>query len=80
MAYSSDLTDEQWDLLEPVFNAPGKRGPKHATDLRSVVDAMPYISPTLAASGGTCRSPTGRGRGCGRSSAAGPATGPGRVR
>jgi transposase len=26
MAYPSDLTDEQWALLEPVFNAPGKRG------------------------------------------------------
>ena len=33
MVYSSDLTDEQWALLEPVFNAPGKRGPKHASDL-----------------------------------------------
>ena len=46
MSYSSDLTDEQWTLLEPVFNAPGKRGPKHAVDLRSVVDAMLYISHT----------------------------------
>jgi hypothetical protein len=27
MSYASDLTDEQWALLEPVFNAPGKRGP-----------------------------------------------------
>jgi hypothetical protein len=34
MSYASDLTDEQWALLEPVFNAPGKRGPKHAPDLR----------------------------------------------
>lgn len=46
MSYSTDLTDEQWALLEPVFNAPGKRGPKHAPDLRSVVDAMLYISHT----------------------------------
>ena len=23
MSYSSDLTDDQWALLEPVFNAPG---------------------------------------------------------
>ncbi len=35
--YPSDLTDEQWELLDPVFNAPGKRGRKHADDLRSVV-------------------------------------------
>ena len=46
MPYSSDLTEEQWALLEPVFNTPGKRGPKHGADLRSVVDAMLYISHT----------------------------------
>lgn len=40
------MTDDQWALLEPVFNAPGKRGPKHAPDLRAVVDAMLYISHT----------------------------------
>jgi putative transposase len=43
MVYPSDLADDQWDLLEPVFNAPGKRGRKHADDLRTVVDAMLYI-------------------------------------
>jgi hypothetical protein len=26
--------------VDPVFNAPGKGGRKHADDLRSVVDAM----------------------------------------
>ena len=46
MSYSSDLTDERWALLEPVFNAPGKRGPRHAPDLRRVVDAMLYVSHT----------------------------------
>jgi putative transposase len=46
MSYSSDLTDEQWTLLGPVFNAPDKRGPKHAADLRRVVDAMLYVSHT----------------------------------
>jgi transposase len=46
MSYTSDLTDEQWALLEPVFNAPGKHGPKHAADLRSAVDAKLYISHT----------------------------------
>ena len=46
MSYSSDLTDQQWALLEPVFNAPGKRGPKLAADRRGVVDAMLYVSPT----------------------------------
>jgi hypothetical protein len=46
MSYPSDLTDDEWDPLEPVFNAPGKRGRKHADDLRSVVDAMLYIAQT----------------------------------
>jgi putative transposase len=46
MSYSSALTDDQWVLLEPVFNAPGKRGPKHGPDLRRVVDAMLYVSHT----------------------------------
>ena len=35
MSYTSDLTDEQWALLEPVFNTPGKRGPRHAAGARS---------------------------------------------
>jgi putative transposase len=46
MGYPSDLTDQQWALLEPVFNAPGKRGRRHAGDLRTVVDAMLYIAHT----------------------------------
>jgi putative transposase len=46
VSYPSDLTDDQWELLEPVFNAPGKRGRKHANDLRTVVDAMLYIAQT----------------------------------
>lgn len=46
MPYPSDLTDQQWDLLDPVFNAPDKRGRKHADDLRCVVDAMLYVAQT----------------------------------
>ncbi|MCU1615128.1 MAG: family transposase [Frankiales bacterium] len=46
MGYASDLTDEQRAVLDPVFNAPGKRGPKHAPDLRRVVDAMLHMSHT----------------------------------
>ena len=46
MGYASDLTDEQWALLDPVFNAPGKREPKHPPDLRRVVDAMLHTSRT----------------------------------
>lgn len=32
MSYPSDLIDDQWELLEPVFNAAGKRGRKHADE------------------------------------------------
>ena len=46
MAYSSDLTDSQWNLLEPLLLDPSKRGPKHGKDLRHVVNAMLYISNT----------------------------------
>jgi hypothetical protein len=46
MGYASDLTDDQCALPEPLFNAPGKRGPKHAPDLRRVVDATLHISHT----------------------------------
>jgi putative transposase len=46
MSYPSDVTNEQWALLEPVFNPPSKRGPKHGAGLRRVVNAMLYISHT----------------------------------
>ena len=46
VAYSSDLTDAQWNLLEPLLVTSSKRGTKHGDDLRHVVDAMLYISHT----------------------------------
>ena len=46
VAYSSDLTDVQWKVLEPLLLDTSKRGPKHGDDLRHVVDAMLYISHT----------------------------------
>ena len=46
MAYPSDLTDEQWELLEPLTCAGPASGPKHGTDLRLVVDAMMYVTQT----------------------------------
>jgi len=46
VAHSSDLTDSQWNLLEPLVVVSSKRGPKHGDDLRHVVDAMLYISHT----------------------------------
>ena len=46
VAYSSDLSDAQWNLLEPLLVTSSKRGPKHGNDLRHIVDAMLYISHT----------------------------------
>ena len=46
VAYSSDLTDAQWCVLEPLLLVSSKRGPKHGDDIRHVVDAMLYISHT----------------------------------
>jgi putative transposase len=46
VAYPSDLTDEQWLLLEAVLNRPGKRGRRHGPDLRLVVDGMLYVART----------------------------------
>lgn len=46
MAYPSHLTDDQWDLLEPLFNAPDNRRRRHGDDLRTAMDAMLYVVQT----------------------------------
>ena len=46
MAYASDLSNEQWDLLEPLLVTPGERGPRFGADLRRVVDGMLHIAHT----------------------------------
>lgn len=46
MLYPCDLTDDQWELLQAVFDAPGKRGRKGSDGLRTVVDAMLYVART----------------------------------
>ena len=45
-AYSTDLTDEQWGLIEDFMPAPKKRGRKREVDLREVVNAILYLSRT----------------------------------
>lgn len=44
MAYPSDLTDEQWMVMRPVFSPPSKAGRKHGEGLRTVVDGVLYIA------------------------------------
>jgi putative transposase len=42
-AYSTDLTDEQWTLLEPLLPAAKPGGRPRSVDLREVVNAMLYL-------------------------------------
>ena len=44
--YPSDLSDEQWAILEPLLPAPVKAGAPRKTDLREVVDAILYVLST----------------------------------
>jgi putative transposase len=38
--YPSDLTDEEWGLLEPLLPAPKKRGRPRLHSAREVLDAV----------------------------------------
>jgi putative transposase len=41
-AYSTDLTDEQWAVLEPLLPRPRRRGRPRAVDLREVLNTLFY--------------------------------------
>jgi putative transposase len=41
--YSSDLSDAQWALLQPLLPPPVPAGKPRTTDLREVVDAIFYV-------------------------------------
>lgn len=45
-SYPSDLTDEQWRLIEPLIPKPGFGGRPRVVDMRRVVDAVLYLSRT----------------------------------
>ncbi len=45
-AYSTDLSDTQWELIEPFMPLPKKRGKKRTVDLREVMNGILYISRT----------------------------------
>ena len=42
-AYPSDLTDEQWEVVEPALGRNGKWGRPRTVDLREVVNALLYL-------------------------------------
>ena len=44
--YPSDLTDEQWRLIEPSLPAPKPGGRPRSVDLREVMNAVLYLSRT----------------------------------
>jgi transposase len=46
LRYASDLTDEEWALIEPLLPAAFQRGRPRATALRAVVEAIFYIATT----------------------------------
>jgi putative transposase len=42
--YTSDLTDEQWHLIEPLIPPQRSGGDKRTTDMREVVNAILYLN------------------------------------
>ncbi len=46
MPYPSDLTDEQWRLIEPSIPSPKSGGRPRSVDLREVINAVLYLSRT----------------------------------
>lgn len=42
-SYPTDLTDEQWNLLEPMLPPARRRGRKRTVDFREVINAMLYL-------------------------------------
>jgi putative transposase len=44
--YPSDLTDEQWQILEPLLGKAPTRGRPRTVNLRDVIDAIFYITKT----------------------------------
>lgn len=45
-AYSSDLTDEQWELIEVLIPKPKAGGRPREVDMREIVNAMLYLNRT----------------------------------
>jgi transposase len=42
--YPSDLTDEEWALLEPLMPQPSRHGRRPSVDLREVLNAIRYLA------------------------------------
>lgn len=44
--YPSDLTDEQWGLIEPLTRRPDPRGARRTYSMREVINAILYLTRT----------------------------------
>ena len=44
--YPSDLTDEQWKLIEPMIPPPKRGGRPRTTDVRTAINGILYLSRT----------------------------------
>ena len=63
LRYPSDLSDDEWKLVEPLI-PPGKRGgDKRTVIMREVVNGLMYILST-GCQGGPCRKTCRRARRC----------------
>ena len=46
MSYPSDLSEEQWTLVEPLFPPPNRRGRHHKYTRRAILNALFYVDRT----------------------------------
>ena len=44
--YPTDLTDMEWQTVEPLLPRPGKTGRRRRVDLREVLNAIRYLART----------------------------------
>ena len=46
LRYPSDLTDDEWSLLEPLIPPAKRGGPKRTVEMREVVNGAMYVPST----------------------------------
>ena len=61
LRYASDVSDEEWALLEPHLPAPCLTGRPRAWPMREIVEPIFYASDPVAP-GGSCPTASRRGR------------------
>lgn len=44
--YPTDLTDEEWEQIEPLLPKPAERGRRASVDLREVLNEIRYMTRT----------------------------------